>query len=230
MSSTTATRWGALGGLLVVLTSLAACGDDTDGRVVGSSVTSPEPADEGGSSKDAASECTEIPAPSEARAAERRWIASPEARQARKPVDEVLIGQFGEDGKSYGHLSRGYIGPALDNVRRQFVVVVDTSIVTKAAALERKLQQAGANNHRRDASLPVIDVRVQESCVSADELLTALDVIRSEAWHPDAEGSLGPYSLDAGASAIRVLVGGKNAQEVGEALERKLGDAVIIEP
>lgn len=205
----------------------SSCTAATDGQtVVAASAASSPPV----VAKRSVANCQMLPPPSRVPEAKRQgWIAESRYRAAREPVEEILANRFGLSDKTSAQLDRGYLGTALDYDRREMVIVLDPALVRDPATLQDDLKRAGAQRHTADADVPVLEVRVQTTCVPVRDLKDAKDLIRAQDWHPDAKGAVSSYGLDPGASAIRVTIRGSNAEDVGKELERRLGPAVVVE-
>lgn len=217
-------------GVLALLMTMAgtACGRDSRSEPASDTVSAVgTPADKSAAPA-AIAACSKLPRASDSSPSERAWISSDGAREARQPIESVLNDRFGVPQKDADTLASGYLGQALDNVRRQIVVVVDEAVVEDGRQLEERLQRAGTERHAEDSSLPVIGVRVQASCISTEKLEEARKVIQAEEWHPDAKGSVRSYGLAPEVSAYRVRIGGPNASAVQDALAERLGDAVVF--
>lgn len=152
------------------------------------------------------------------------WAANAQSQAAFRGLARALEARFGSDTDAQPHaaLSRGLIGSALDHEAHQMVVVVargysDTRGLTNQ--LERSASEAGKSRGF---------VRVLTGCHSADELMSAGDVIAGLDWHERADDVSFGFGLDAHTSTYEATFAESDA-DVANALKERLGDLVTIE-
>lgn len=151
---------------------------------------------------------------------DRGWTDSPAVQANLRAIGDVIRQEFGRDTSDYKTkpLARGYIGTAYEDATRTVVVVVDPELVD-VQTLTDHLTAAAAGGD--------VSVRVGPGAFSAQELLQAKAVIDQHNWHPRAgQVSLG-VTLNAAESCFDVTFGQWD-DEVGEALEERLGDRVHV--
>lgn len=169
-----------------------------------------------------------VPDPS---SSDSKWIVAPEAQRAKDVIDAELKERFGEGSEQTGpreRLERGLIGVANDHHAQQIVVVTDPAAEEiDEAALEDELQRLTSDHQQSHPDTEALDVRVQEGCHPAADLIEAYNVLRARDWHPQADELRGATSLSSYDSTYHVDLP-TNAREVGEALQAKLGPVVTI--
>jgi hypothetical protein len=145
------------------------------------------------------------------------WVANDAAQQEVVAINRTVSATFGDpESVSAEHqLARGLIGSTIENTTRQYVVVVDPTLVDRNALRNRL-----ANTK--------LAISVRASCFPARELLRARSVLASQAWHPKAAATNYTYYLDAHDSTYRVSFAGQD-REVGTALKQALGSLVTVE-
>lgn len=192
--------------------------------LINDTITVPDPTPAPGCvlPSDAALHAVESPT-SEGYFPSEEWIGNGASQSAVDAIGQALDERFGEEGAPGANpLAAGLVGVVTDDYAREFVVVVDPSLVNMGE-LESELRSVADG-----AGASQLDVRVGAACRSAADLVAAEAVVEARQWHPGAMSATFGYFVDARTSTVNVTFG-PDDQAVADALQAALGDAVTIE-
>lgn len=169
-----------------------------------------------------------IPESAASRSAHAQRFTEQHMQTKQRTFDKEIRARFGEPDPTksdvYSQLRRGLIGVAVDYSKSEFVAVVDPSRVDRNQ-LSASIASASAADRARSPQAPGVASRTGAACNSAADLLEAVEVLRSDDWHPRAKLALSGFELNAADSTFHVYI---DEPEAAEELKKRLGKLVTI--